>query len=409
MSMPSSPSLNKISSDASLLSNIPNIKPKKRSKKRNSPKSRSTNKMPPINNPSPYYVPRDINQSTPYKNSPRRIKTLLPSYNTSSTKNLTLSNKTSELESRSIETNRIGTSNFTKVKFPGIFGETSSTSASKEHEELEDNDTPRDKMGMSPAKKTLQVLTSSPTKSMQLDTHGGFSQAVRDTPVEKSFSRDLISAKKYKSQPVGPFKKEKLKAQLPFMAKHQVLAHTENSQIEGTDTRSTGVEEDFTLPYLGATKHSLKANGSVQAYAANTSQGLVRNYNEDRVSIILNISKPAESTYQGVWPTCSFFAVYDGHGGEACADFLRDHLHQMIVRNSNFPVNPVAALRRGFAEAEAKFLEQAENSDYQVERSGSCALVLLVVGITSNFLFVLIMILQMICVILLMLETVEQY
>ena len=30
----------------------------------------------------------------------------------------------------------------------------------------------------------------------------------------------------------------------------------------------------------------------VRGYAANTHQGLIRNYNEDRVSIILNISEP---------------------------------------------------------------------------------------------------------------------
>lgn len=61
-------------------------------------------------------------------------------------------------------------------------------------------------------------------------------------------------------------------------------------------------------------------------YAANTNQGLVRNYNEDRVSIILNIMKPASRANEQ-WPKCSFFGVYDGHGGVNCADFLRDNLH----------------------------------------------------------------------------------
>lgn len=56
---------------------------------------------------------------------------------------------------------------------------------------------------------------------------------------------------------------------------------------------------------------------------------LTRNYNEDRVSIILNIVKP--SSYKGnVWPKCSFFGIYDGHGGSSCADFLRDKLHQFV-------------------------------------------------------------------------------
>ena len=27
------------------------------------------------------------------------------------------------------------------------------------------------------------------------------------------------------------------------------------------------------------------------------------------------------------WPKCSYFAVYDGHGGNLCADFLKDYLH----------------------------------------------------------------------------------
>ena len=52
----------------------------------------------------------------------------------------------------------------------------------------------------------------------------------------------------------------------------------------------------------------------IKAYAVNTHQGISRKYNEDRVSIILNISK------NGV--KASYFAIYDGHGGSSCCDFL---------------------------------------------------------------------------------------
>ena len=62
-----------------------------------------------------------------------------------------------------------------------------------------------------------------------------------------------------------------------------------------------------------------------KAYSGNSNL-IYRNYNEDRVSIILNITKPAFKNIED-WPTCSFFAVYDGHGGASCADFLRDNLH----------------------------------------------------------------------------------
>ena len=46
------------------------------------------------------------------------------------------------------------------------------------------------------------------------------------------------------------------------------------------------------LPKHEPTKCSTKRNGIVTAYAANTNQGIIRNYNEDRVAIILNIMKP---------------------------------------------------------------------------------------------------------------------
>ncbi len=36
------------------------------------------------------------------------------------------------------------------------------------------------------------------------------------------------------------------------------------------------------------------------------------------------------------WPKCSFFGLYDGHGGVGCADFLRDNLHKFVkIKNLN--------------------------------------------------------------------------
>ena len=45
------------------------------------------------------------------------------------------------------------------------------------------------------------------------------------------------------------------------------------------------------------------------------------------------------------WPKCSFFGIYDGHGGANCADFLRDNLHQYVVKEPTFPFHPIEALR----------------------------------------------------------------
>lgn len=55
---------------------------------------------------------------------------------------------------------------------------------------------------------------------------------------------------------------------------------------------------------------------------------MVKDYNEDRVSIIMNITKP---NYKGRWPKCSYFAVFDGHGGDTCSNFLKDNMHRYVL------------------------------------------------------------------------------
>jgi len=64
----------------------------------------------------------------------------------------------------------------------------------------------------------------------------------------------------------------------------------------------------------------------------------------------LNIKSPSTcSNEKRLWPQCSFFGVYDGiflcynlgHGGSEAAAYLRDNLHQMIIKDTNFPWDPV--------------------------------------------------------------------
>lgn len=45
--------------------------------------------------------------------------------------------------------------------------------------------------------------------------------------------------------------------------------------------------------------------------------------------MMINISTPQNFTGEN-WPNCSFFGIYDGHGGSTCADFLRDNLHNYV-------------------------------------------------------------------------------
>jgi len=50
--------------------------------------------------------------------------------------------------------------------------------------------------------------------------------------------------------------------------------------------------------------------------------------------------------------------VFDGHGGHGCAEFLRDHLHNIIASQSSFPLDPEQALMDGCHAAEELFLRQ---------------------------------------------------
>ena len=81
------------------------------------------------------------------------------------------------------------------------------------------------------------------------------------------------------------------------------------------------------------TRGSEKNYGIIRGFGVCTSQGLVRNYNEDRVSIVLNIARPQNFSKSEYWPQCSFFGVYDGHGGIKCAEFLRNKLHHYVLFN----------------------------------------------------------------------------
>lgn len=137
-------------------------------------------------------------------------------------------------------------------------------------------------------------------------------------------------------------------------------------------------------------KYASRSHGNLVSYAANTHQGIQRSYNEDRISIILNMSRPESkmvSINNGIdqankpkWPKVSFFAIYDGHGGSSCADFLKEQLHSKIVNQPSFPENVPQAITDGCAQAEEKFLDFAQNSHVSsYDKSGSCAIVIIVV------------------------------
>ena len=86
---------------------------------------------------------------------------------------------------------------------------------------------------------------------------------------------------------------------------------------------------NFPISNFVPAQYSRKKNSEIEAYGVITHEGLVRKYNEDRVAIILNVMKPYNRRVYN-WPKICFFGLYDGHGGNQCVDYLRDHFHYTV-------------------------------------------------------------------------------
>ena len=135
------------------------------------------------------------------------------------------------------------------------------------------------------------------------------------------------------------------------------------------------------LPKLSQGKISSKSFGVITSYAANTHQGIVRNYNEDRVSIIINMNKINNYKNSIPWPKISYFAIFDGHAGNKCAEYLRENLLRLICSNKYFPENIPEAIKYGFEKADEYFLNNIAMINGQLkDNSGTCGLILLIVN-----------------------------
>ena len=111
----------------------------------------------------------------------------------------------------------------------------------------------------------------------------------------------------------------------------------------------------------------------IDSYCMNSYKGLFKDINEDNIISLININKP--NNYIGQWPnSLSYFAIFDGHCGINCSEYLMKNLHNFIFNNQFFPNNPVKALEYAFDKAEEEFYMIYEKSD-----SGSCAIVCLLI------------------------------
>ena len=142
------------------------------------------------------------------------------------------------------------------------------------------------------------------------------------------------------------------------------------------------ISENYAL-YQDA-KHSLNSFDLISAYGVNTYRGIFRNYNEDRVSIIVNAKNPKKNIYKdenNKWPNVSFFAIFDGHAGNKCSEYLKNNLHHFIFNSHHFPNFPLKAIDQGFKNCENSYMKSIHNKtrNQYYDYSGSCAIIVLII------------------------------
>ena len=124
---------------------------------------------------------------------------------------------------------------------------------------------------------------------------------------------------------------------------------------------------------------SQKPFGIIKSYAYNTYHGIMKLENEDKYLIVPHIKKPTNANVR-TWPKMSLFGIFDGHGGETCAIYLRDNFLPFLLEDKNFPVDIKLSLQSTLERLELEFHKKF-NSDEKNPKdvSGSCALVTLIV------------------------------
>jgi serine/threonine protein phosphatase PrpC len=97
---------------------------------------------------------------------------------------------------------------------------------------------------------------------------------------------------------------------------------------------------------------------------AETNKGTTRETNEDRISIVLNISYHNDEKF-------NYFSVYDGHAGAACSEYLKENLHRLVSNDSSLFENFDFRMKHHFRDLDNVFLKQC---DLTKETAGSCAI-----------------------------------
>eukprot|EP01116_Phalansterium_solitarium_P015173 TRINITY_DN3337_c0_g1_i1.p1 TRINITY_DN3337_c0_g1~~TRINITY_DN3337_c0_g1_i1.p1 ORF type:complete len:517 (-),score=136.78 TRINITY_DN3337_c0_g1_i1:11-1561(-) len=103
---------------------------------------------------------------------------------------------------------------------------------------------------------------------------------------------------------------------------------------------------------------------------------------EDRHVAVDSLNANYPELFESIPQACSFYAVYDGHGGVEAAVMCEQLLHTSIVEDPEFASGNVeTAIRNGFRQTDSKILQDSVDKQWQ---AGSTAVMALVVGQTLH-------------------------
>ena len=125
--------------------------------------------------------------------------------------------------------------------------------------------------------------------------------------------------------------------------------------------------------------YSSNSFSKIAAYAVNSYHGIFKKENEDKTKEILDYktNKTINNSHgEPIIPNISYFAIYDGHGGNKCSEFLKNNFDSFLFNSNFFPMYTLQAIYEAFMKSEQEFNSIAFDSlnGKMLDKSGSCAL-----------------------------------
>ena len=191
----------------------------------------------------------------------------------------------------------------------------------------------------------------------------------------KAQSADVLC----RTAPIAEVKSEEFKKDSQIDDKATKKSNLSQSQREFKKKSTFGLNistlSNMTYNSYPSVELSDNSFNIIVGYGGNTYNGLIRKYNEDIIKIIpdYKLNKTVKKKNgEVINPKISYFAVYDGHGGDKCSKFLSQNLHNYIFNSEFFPVSTLIMDEWCFiinlGDSRALYSYDSGNKLYQVTR-----------------------------------------